>query len=136
MQIYDASTDGWGALCVPLRTFGPEDPQYADADVAKLVCRQLGLPSYGAKLAHPGSFTNGEREPYTGMRGKALGTSPGDMCTNALYAGHVLACDHVAVWGQGTARSCGQLAERMREAGVSGVAGSYVPAGVVCTGKA
>ncbi|KAG2498104.1 hypothetical protein HYH03_003862 [Edaphochlamys debaryana] len=94
VQVYSAAASEWGSFCVPVeRLKGIPDE---DQDVAKLICRQLGLPWHGAKLMRPEGFSSAEVSPTSWKAMAATTYSVGSVCYwNAAEARTVFDCEGV-----------------------------------------
>ncbi|KAG2430501.1 hypothetical protein HXX76_010024 [Chlamydomonas incerta] len=134
LQLYAATTRSWAALCVRADALAVSAWRL-DApvnQVAKLACRQLGLPLRAARLVPPEDqegFAGMTPEVLLAMDAKALIPDAVTACPNARDAGSLAACSGVGVsarlYGSCTAMAAGLAAQR---AGLP-----FVPAAVRCT---
>ncbi|KAG2490703.1 hypothetical protein HYH03_010864 [Edaphochlamys debaryana] len=132
VQVQDPGSSTWASFCVPRDQFNPRSSRTPDADVAKLICKQLGLPWFSASLISPFGLDKGT-DLIKGLPAKVLAVNTGSMCLNAQLAPSVFDCGSVVVLDN-TTYNCNAAGVEVMS--VFGPARSnFVPTGVVCRNR-
>ncbi|KAG2490700.1 hypothetical protein HYH03_010861 [Edaphochlamys debaryana] len=100
VQVYDAASGEWGSFCLPEKRFVFQPAKGDMYDVAKLICRQLGLPWFAARLVHPGTLGPNGTAAAQGARAKVLAPTQDwncGMCPVADRLASVFDCERVLV---------------------------------------
>ncbi|KAG2493659.1 hypothetical protein HYH03_008174 [Edaphochlamys debaryana] len=126
VQVYSAAADEWGSFCVPAITLKGVPGQ--DQDVAKLICRGLGLPWHGARLMRPEGFNNSEDVSPMSWRAMAVTSTPKRMCYNSPSAHSVLDCQGLKTFVAKPPVNCNFAARLM----IGKLKYNYLPAAVSC----